>query len=173
MDYLTMDENVCPVCGKVFHTVIGREWGWTYKGSRYCAYHCMRHVEVRHRVRMGWQRNPLTRCWDTLSPRAKEVAEQLMRCRHLTKALHELNAAASPDRTITSVCKRLAVLVDEAQSAVALMLQALDAPRRNLANALFVEGLPLTQVALDLDIDTDLLDVKMCKIYEAVAEAHP
>ena len=37
MEYLTMEDNVCPVCGKQFATVVGREWGWHYKGSKYCS----------------------------------------------------------------------------------------------------------------------------------------
>ena len=99
------------------------------------------------------------------------MAERLMLSRHLTKAYREMNAAKPQDKATAAVCKRVGMLADEAQSAATLLLQRLDVSRRALATALFVQAAPLQQVALDLDIDTDLLDVKLCKIYEALAEA--
>ena len=168
MDYLTMDENVCPVCGKVFYTVMGREWGWGYKGSRYCSYHCMRHVEIRHRVQMGWQRNPLCRK-DDLSAAAREVAEELTCLRHLRRAADELGEAARGDRSLAPLGNGVEAKADERLAMWQPLFDALDEGKKRLAYALFVDGLPARKVAEAMDVDVDLLSTKLRLLYEKLA----
>ena len=167
MDYLTMDENVCPVCGKVFHTVVGREWGWTYKGSKYCTYHCMRHVEIRHRVAMGWQNNPLV--GDALSPKAAEVAKQLVKLRALRKAYVEMALAEGrEDEAYLSMANRVGQLAERELDKWEDRFARLEEGKRRIAVAVFVEARPLEKVAAEMDIDVDLLETKLRLIYEAL-----
>ena len=168
MDYLTMDENVCPVCGKVFHTVVGREWGWTYKGSRYCSYHCMRHVEIRHRVAMGWQNNPLV--GNALTPKALGIAKELVKLRALRKAYLELTAVTDGrDAAFAALTKRVGQLAENALSEWDDRFERLGEGKKRIALELFVEAKPLEAVALEMDIDGDLLTTKVHLIYEALA----
>ncbi len=171
MDYLTMEENVCPVCGKLFYTVTGREWGWRYKGSNYCSYHCMRHVEIRHRVDMGWQKNTLGRDFHLLSADAKGVAERLIRLRHLKRAATELKGAKGQDRALSAIAKRVEQLSAEATARWQPAFDALDDRSRRIAYALFVDGAAVNRLAQDLDIDLDLLVTKLAIVYEALARA--
>ena len=170
MDYLTMDENVCPVCGKVFNTVSGREWGWSYKGSRYCSYHCMRHVETRHRVAMGWDKPPSGTAQKG-SDEVLAVYKGLLKMRALARAYHILeDNLGGEDVALAAVTKRIGQLGRLAQARWAPQLETLDAAKRRLAWALFVEGRPVSEVALELDIDSDLVAVKVNRICEALAK---
>lgn len=170
MDYLTMDENVCPVCGKVFLTVIGRDWGWTYKGSKYCTYHCMRHVEVRYRVRKGWEDTPYGRRTEELGKQAKRAYKSLMRMRALRKAYLEMGQTTDgEDKALKTLVKRIGELGDAALSEWAPRMDKLDEGKRKLAAALFVDGKSVEEVARDLDIDTDLMWVKINLVCEALA----
>lgn len=175
MDYLTMDENVCPVCGKQFYTVTGREWGWSYKGSKYCTYHCMRHVEVRHRVRMGWQHNTLA-AEVTLSPDAKAVADALRRVRAVQRAAHtllacEVQGTTDHETAVRALTKRVCTAGEDMLSRYLPYLDRLPPAQKRLAYALFVDAEAVDKVCAELDMDTDLLAVKVCHIYEALAEA--
>lgn len=39
-------EFLCPECGSTFLVTTG-EWGYVYKGRKYCRYNCLRAVEKR------------------------------------------------------------------------------------------------------------------------------
>ena len=169
MDYLTMDENVCPVCGKVFHTFVGREWGWTYKGSKYCSYHCMRHVEIRHRASMGWEKVPLAKGMDGLSPKEGAVAKELIKLRALRMAYASLSAAPTSDKAVAAVAERVRQLGEGLLSKWEDKFNQLDEGKKRIAYMLFVEGQSIDAVALAMDVDTDLMEIKLHLIYGALA----
>ena len=173
MDYLTLDENVCPVCGKVFYTALGRDWGWSYKGNNYCSYHCMRHIEVRHRLRMGWAESNWHRTVYDLSPAASVVAADMKAMRHAVQAARHL-AAASMAPTMAAASglgRQSADLVQPILDRHKVGLEALDMAQRHLMEDLFVKARPIGQVAGERHIDTDLLGVKLCMAYETMAKA--
>ena len=171
MDYLTMDENVCPVCGKVFHTIVGRDWGWSYKGSKYCSYHCMRHVEVRHRVAMGWQQDVVINGASDLTSCAATVAKELNKMRVLRKTFAELWAVVDgTDKPLAAVVKRIGQMGESALVQWEDKLDLLDESKKRIAYRYFVEGESLGEVALALDIDCDLLATKLRLIYETLAK---
>ena len=174
MDYLTMDENVCPVCGKVFYTALGREWGWSYKGNHYCSYHCMRHVEVRHRVRQGWAKNNWQNTTYPVGKDAQKIAADMRSLRHLAKAADHLAKAAAEQEGAMKV--DLALLGEKTDemgqrlwSKHSTAIDKLDTAKQKLVYDLFCDAKPLWQVAADRNIDTDLLGVKLCVTYEAMA----
>ena len=172
MDYLTMDENICPVCGKIFYTALGRDWGYSYKGSNYCSYHCMRHVEMRHRIRMGWdQRNWLLPTYP-IDAAARQVAEDMRAIRHWAQAarnlMHATASSADPCDAMDMASAALAHQRD-LMARYAPVMQALDGAQRDLMEELFFEAKPVWQVAADRHIDTDLLGVKLCQAYQSMA----
>ena len=170
MDYLTMDENVCPVCGKVFHTFVGRDWGWTYKGSKYCTYHCMRHVEVRHRVAMGWDKATPVKGMEGLTPKAADVARELVKLRALQKAYCGMREAEDDrDVTYAAMAKCVGQLAAVHLAKWQDKFDKLDEGKKRIAYQVFVEAKPLAAVALEMDIDCDLLTTKTHLIYEALA----
>ena len=176
MDYLTMDENVCPVCGKIFYTALGRDWGYSYKGNNYCSYHCMRHIEVRHRMRMGWADTHYRRTVYDVGPAANAVGKDLRALRHLVKAADHLQQAADlqggeEGKRYGMLMRRTAVAADDLLARYRLSLDSLEPAMQDLAQALFVEARPIWQVAADHHIDTDLLGVKLCLLYRAIASA--
>ena len=174
MDYLTMDENVCPVCGKVFYTALGRDWGWRYKGNNYCSYHCMRHVEVRHRLSQGWaDRNYNGYIYD-VGDEAKRVAATLRTVRHLKQAERHLMQAAgeqegNTQKAITQIGNRVSSMAQSMWETHRGAVEDLDAPKRRLTEAIFWRAEPLWQVAAGEHIDTDLLAVKLCLVYNEIA----
>ena len=174
MDYLTLDENVCPVCGKVFYTALGRDWGYSYKGNNYCSYHCMRHIEVRHRLRMGWAESNWHRTTYDLSPAAGDVAADLKAMRHAVQAARHLASAClapSVDPIASTLGRQTADLVQPILDRHKAGLESLDVAQRHLIEDLFVKARPIAQVAGERHIDTDLLGVKLCMAYETMALA--
>jgi hypothetical protein len=171
MDYLSMEENVCPVCGKMFNTAIGREWGWSYKGSRYCSYHCMRHIEIRHRIEMGWQNTPYRLSVAALDGEQMKVAEGLIRLRHLRKAYDEMSQVQEGDQgALSAVTNRIGQQYASAVEHWRDAINRLDDKKRRLAEVVFVEAVPLEKVARDMDIDTDLLQTKLHLLYVTLAK---
>ena len=174
MDYLTMDENVCPVCGKVFYTALGRDWGYSYKGNNYCSYHCMRHIEVRHRMRMGWAETHYQRPLYDIGPKANAIAADMRALRHLVQAANHLTQAARQQKgaaqgALDDLVRRTDMQAGQLLARYNRPLQGLDSAQRDLVQDLFVQARPVWQVAADRHIDTDLLGVKLCMAYQAMA----
>lgn len=162
-EYVSMVENVCPICGKRFMTSIDRAWGWNWKGSMYCSYHCMRHVEIRYRVMKGMQKNTLWKA-DAMSDGARQMWDELLRLRHLTLAALSLQKAAYP-KEWRAVEKKRAEVLERLSDAIRLLPDRL----RQVVEWLYVDGRSTIDVLTTLDCDGDVLKAKLSSAAEMMS----
>ncbi|MBQ9145714.1 MAG: hypothetical protein IJX70_04605 [Clostridia bacterium] len=156
-------EHICPVCGKRFY-VMGQEWGWSYYGSRYCSYHCMRHVEVRFGTRTGEKHKPLDLA-------GKKVLCEMRLLRSLSRMLLEWDAVSplvdeAKEKEVAKLRSMQVGLVEKFEK----LLVGIKEEYRWIWKAVCVEGVPLRSVARALDISGDLLVWKIEEICAQVAK---
>ncbi len=163
-DYVSMVENVCPICGKRFLTPIDRVWGWNWKGSTYCSYHCMRHVEMRYRIGRGLQKNTLWQL-DDLSDGAKDVWDDMLKLRRLTLAAASLQKASCTKEWRAVEKKR-----NELLGQYAAAIRALPDRLRYVIDDLCLEGKSTMDVLTTLDCDGDVLKAKLGSAMESMSE---
>lgn len=171
-DWMDSYENVCPVCGKVFLTGLGREWGWRYRGSNYCSYKCMRHVEIRHLVKAGHHYD-LTP-WEHLSSTGNSVRKDVTRVRRLNRSAKEALAASRlaggvEAEELQRVAETLKGQADRIWGGYQLPSSLLSREKQSVLREV-TEGDEPKKIAFRHDMDTDLLAVKLCIIFEEIAK---
>lgn len=172
-DWMDSYENVCPVCGKVFLTGLGREWGWRYRGSNYCSYKCMRHVEIRHLAQAG-RRYDLAP-WRHLSYSGNQVRRDVTRIRRLNRSAKEALEASKLSggieaEALESTSKQLALEAQKIWRYYKAGASLLSAEKQAVLHEI-TSGEEPKRIAYRHDWDTDLLAVKLCIIFEELAQS--
>lgn len=171
-DWLDREENVCPVCGKVFLTCMGREWGWRYRGSNYCSYKCMRHVEIRHLAEQGHAYNLAP--WKDLSCSGNMVRRDVTRVRRLNRSAKEALAASKlaggvEAEALEATSRDLAMQADRIWRPYKASVSLLSREKQVVLGEVTAGEEP-KRIAIRHDWDTDLLAVKLCIIFEELAK---